>query len=44
MEKPVPKYDLKTVYYNIYGGENGYIFGREKVLEDIYNFIESHIQ
>lgn len=43
MEKPVPMYDLRTVYSGIYGGKNGYIFSREIVLNDVCDFIKSHL-
>lgn len=42
LPQPVPKYDLKTIYFNVFGGTNGYIFNREKVLKDVFKFIESH--
>lgn len=33
-------YDYRTVYANLFGGENGYIMNRESVLGDIRRFVE----
>ena len=41
-EKPVPKYNLKTVYCDVFGGKNGYIFGKQQVLEEVSQFIAAH--
>ncbi len=41
LEKPVPHYDFKTIYAEHFGGENGYLFGKAFVLNDIQNFIET---
>jgi hypothetical protein len=37
--KTPPKYDFRTKYEKLFGGENGYIFNKEKVLNDIDNFM-----
>lgn len=34
------KYDFKTVYSELFGGRNGYIFDKNFVLEDIKKFVE----
>lgn len=39
VEKPF-YYDIRTKYANYFGGINGYIFGREKVLSDLMAFIK----
>lgn len=33
-------YNLRTVYADVLGGTNGYIYTKEKVLEDLINFIK----
>ncbi|MEI6577955.1 MAG: NAD(P)-dependent oxidoreductase [Eubacteriales bacterium] len=43
MAQMVPKYDLKTIYSDAFGGANGYIFDRQKVLQDVKNFITSQL-
>lgn len=39
LAQPVPKYDLITKYFEVFGGKNGYIFDKQKVTEDLCNFI-----
>lgn len=39
----VPNYDFKTIYADIFGGSNGYIFDKNFVLEDIKKFIGGNI-
>lgn len=36
-------YNFKTQYYDLFGGENGYIFDKKFVLNDIKNFVEEQI-
>lgn len=38
--KIIPKYDYKTKYDEIFGGQNGYIFEKQFVLKDIIKFVE----
>jgi len=37
----VPNYNYKTIYYNLFNGNNGYIFNKEFVLNDIKQFINN---
>jgi hypothetical protein len=39
LSKPVPFYQAKTNYAELFGGKNGYIFDREFVIEDVKKFI-----
>jgi len=43
LPQPVPNYDLKTIHFDTYGGKNGYIFDRQKVLQDLKSFITSQL-
>ena len=36
----IPHYDFRTVHADRWGGRNGYLFGREFVLEDVKRFVE----
>lgn len=38
-----PHYNLKTKYSDLFGGNDGYIFDRSFILEDIKNFVERRI-
>lgn len=38
----VPEYNFKTIHDHLYGGHNGYIFTKQKVLEDIRKFVEEY--
>lgn len=40
-DNSIPKYDFKTKYTSLFDGEDGYIYKKEFVLEDIKKFIES---
>jgi nucleoside-diphosphate-sugar epimerase len=40
LEREVPYYDFKTNYADLFGGKNGYIFGKQKILEEIAEFID----
>lgn len=40
LAKPVPYYNFKTKYAELFGGQNGYIFDKIFVLNDIKKFIE----
>jgi hypothetical protein len=42
MAQAVPKYDLKTIHSDAFGGKKGYIFDRQEVLQDVTSFITSH--
>lgn len=42
LNKPIPNYDYKTKYAEIFNGHDGYIFDREYILEDIKKFVEEH--
>lgn len=35
----IPNYNYKTIHYKYFNGENGYIFNKEFVIEDIKKFI-----
>ena len=35
-----PRYDFRTMYSQLFNGSNGYIFGKQQVLEDIIRFVE----
>lgn len=35
----IPNYNFKTKYDKLFGGENGYIFNKKFILEDIRNFV-----
>jgi len=37
-----PKYNLKTKYFELFNGSNGYIKDKLKVLSELKDFIESH--
>lgn len=39
--KEIPNYNFKTKYDKLFEGENGYIFTKEFVLEDIKKFVKS---
>lgn len=39
-----PHYDFKTKYFEVFGGQNGYIFDKNFVLEDIKKFINKKRQ
>ncbi|WMJ89795.1 NAD(P)-dependent oxidoreductase [Anaerocolumna sp. MB42-C2] len=39
----IPNYDFKTKYEALFRGKTGYIFSKEKVLEDIKLFVEENI-
>ena len=39
----VPFYNYKTKYAGLYHGKNGYIFTKEKILQDIRRFVEGYI-
>ncbi|NLZ48588.1 MAG: NAD(P)-dependent oxidoreductase [Clostridiales bacterium] len=38
----VPYYNFRTIHDKLYGGQNGYIFTKQKVLEDIKKFVEEY--
>ncbi len=40
LAQPVPIYDLRTKYFEVFGGKNGYIFDKQKVTEDLRSFID----
>lgn len=40
LNKDIPNYDFKTKYYDVFNGENGYIFNKEFIMEDIKNFVK----
>ncbi|MDR0999866.1 MAG: sugar nucleotide-binding protein [Clostridiales bacterium] len=40
LAKPPLEYDYRTKYVGIFGGANSYIFGRERVLTEIKDFVE----
>jgi nucleoside-diphosphate-sugar epimerase len=42
LAQPAPYYNLKTVYCDILGGINGYLFSKKQVLEEVCQFIMSH--
>jgi hypothetical protein len=37
-------YDFKTKYSNLYGGNNGYIFDRKRMLNEINEFVRTSLQ
>lgn len=39
LSHPVPDYNLKTIYSEVFGGRNGYIFDKQKVSDDLCGFI-----
>lgn len=39
MERPVPNYDFRTKYADVFGGKNGYLQSAEAVLEEIKEFV-----
>lgn len=39
LNKPIPYYNYKTINYKLFGGENGYIFNKQNVLNDIKEFV-----
>ena len=39
LNKPVTKYNMKTKYDKIFGGENGYIYKKETVIKEIKEFV-----
>jgi hypothetical protein len=40
-EQP-PKYDFRTKYAELFGGKDGYLFGKEHVLREICEFVEGN--
>lgn len=40
LQSPAPKYDFRTQHFDILGGEGGYIFSKDFVLEDVKRFVE----
>jgi len=42
LAQPAPIYNIKTVYCDVFGGENGYLFGKQQVLEEVCQFIAAH--
>ena len=40
MIKPVPNYDFKTKYADIFGGDNGYLLSADTVMREIKEFVE----
>ncbi len=40
LNKPVPYYNYKTKYAELFGGTNGYIYNKEYILEDIKQYVE----
>lgn len=38
----IPEYDYKTIYSSLFGGNNGYIFSKEQIIQEIITFVESH--
>lgn len=41
LPQSVPLYDIKTIHDNTFNGQNGYIFGKQKVLRDVFDFVLS---
>ena len=41
--KLIPNYNYKTEYYRDFNGENGYLFDKKSILNDIKEFIKSKI-
>lgn len=39
----IPKYDFKTKYSDLYAGENGYLFNKCTIMEDIKQFIDNYL-
>ena len=39
----IPNYNYKTLYSNLFDGNNGYIFDKEFILKDIKKFIETEL-
>jgi hypothetical protein len=37
-----PKYNFKTKYSKVFNGDNGYIFTKKFILNDIKNFVENY--
>ena len=44
MEKPVPSYNIKTIYDKLFGGQNGYIFDKEQSTREIFAFVRAQQQ
>lgn len=40
---PIPLYNFRTKHYSTYGGKNGYIFLKPKVMEDIVKFVGEYL-
>lgn len=38
-----PYYDFRTIHFNDFNGENGYIFSKEKVLKEIKDFVGGNL-
>lgn len=38
----IPNYNFKTKYYELFNGQNGYIFNKDFIMKDIKNFIVVH--
>ena len=43
LKKPPAKYEMKTKYAELLGGEHGYIFNKEFILSDIKQFVEERL-
>ncbi len=40
-EKPPATYDFKTIYENLYNGQNGYIYQKDQILQELKDFVAS---
>lgn len=40
LDKPIPNYDYKTKYYNLFDGSDGYIYDKNFIMDDIKRFVE----
>ena len=44
LDKPIPNYNFKTIYSELYGGRDGYIFNKDQVMSDIMQYIREQLK
>lgn len=42
LNKPVANYDFKTIHYKLFNGENGYMYNKTNLLNEIKEFVETY--
>ena len=44
LDKPIPNYNFKTIYSELYEGRDGYIFNKDQVMSDIMQYIREQLK